>query len=572
MSKAKLGDHISLDVSRLIETRMLVQANSGGGKSWAIRKLLEETHGKAQQIVLDMEGEFGTLREKFDYILAGKGGDVDANPKTAEILARKVLELEVSLIVDLYELKKPERIRFVKLFLDALVNAPKDLWHPVIIVIDEAHIFAPEKGESAAADAVADLATRGRKRGFACVLATQRLAKLNKDVAAECLNKMIGRTSLDIDRKRAADELGFLSAKDSLTLRKLEPGQFYAFGPAISDEVVLGRIGPVVTTHPKAGQRLGFKRTKPTDAIKSVLKKLTDLPKEAEHELKEKEDFKARIKELETELRSKPKAVALAPVKPIIQKITVPKGYVKKAVARMKADTLRLILNSIGETTDLIHEELKEAHEASYAAIESHLEDLMPKVQAPKPEIKVSRPMAKPYDRPQGFPKKEVQPKELDEPASELGACERKILGFLFAMPSDQSFTKVQIGAMTGYRHSSGGFNNALSKLSKAGLIERERGGNIRLSDAEVSHLVDSTPHTLADWIKKLGACERAIYEKILETPAVEWSKDQLGEETGYRSSSGGFNNALARLNTLGLIERQRGGTIRLNPEVQGLR
>jgi hypothetical protein len=36
----------------------------------------------------------------------------------------------------------------VKLFLEALVDAPKQLWHPVLVVLDEAHVFCPEKGQA----------------------------------------------------------------------------------------------------------------------------------------------------------------------------------------------------------------------------------------------------------------------------------------------------------------------------------------------------------------------------------------------------------------------------------------
>ena len=69
------GATIALDLERLIETRLLVQAMSGGGKSWAIRRLCEQSYGQVQQIVLDLEGEFPTLRERFpDYVIASKGG------------------------------------------------------------------------------------------------------------------------------------------------------------------------------------------------------------------------------------------------------------------------------------------------------------------------------------------------------------------------------------------------------------------------------------------------------------------------------------------------------------------
>lgn len=544
MSKIHLGKNIGVDLSRLIETRMLIQANSGGGKSYAIRKLLEETHGRVQQIVLDMEGEFGTLREEFDYVLAGKGGDVDANPRTAELLARKVLELEVSLIVDLYELKKPERIRFVKNFIDAIVNSPKELWHPVLLVIDEAHVFVPEKGESEAAGAVIDLATRGRKRGFCAVLATQRISKLDKDVAAECLNKLIGRTSLDIDRKRAGDDLGWTGSRDSLALRDLEPGEFFAFGPAISNEIVSGKITAVKTTHPKAGQRLGFKRTKPTAHIKSVLKKLDDLPKEAEKEIQDKEGMARRIRELEMEIRKRPEKKH-EPLKVdfglIEKKVLAAISETKKEIGQKVADAIKVSLNEFSRD---------------------------PKTKA----IQIAKLIADDFRKPVtvGIPApkeiKRVVAKALDgEPA--LGACERKILGFLAMKPGDY-FTKIQIGTMTGYRQS-GGFNNSLSKLTQMGLILRSGDGRIALDPSkDVSSLTDGVFHKLSDWVHDLGACERAIYEMVLGHPDSLFQKEELAEKTGYRLS-GGFNNSLSRLNTLGLICRERGGSVRFNPEIR---
>jgi uncharacterized protein len=50
LGKAGNSD-IAVDVPRLLETRMLVQSNSGGGKSWALRRLLEQTAPFVQQIV-----------------------------------------------------------------------------------------------------------------------------------------------------------------------------------------------------------------------------------------------------------------------------------------------------------------------------------------------------------------------------------------------------------------------------------------------------------------------------------------------------------------------------------------
>ena len=239
-----IGDRTVLDLPALIRSRLLVNANSGGGKSYLLRRLLEQTHGQIQQIVIDVEGEFNTLRERYDYVLAGKDGDTPAEPRGAAMLAERLLELKVSAILDLYELKHDSRLAFVQAFLDALINAPKALWHPVLIVIDEVHLFCPQAGkkESPSAASVIDLCTRGRKRGFCIVAATQRLSKFHKDAAAELNNVLIGRTSLDVDMDRAAEALGFRTAEQRLSLRDLKPGEFFAYGPAIAIGSVLAAL------------------------------------------------------------------------------------------------------------------------------------------------------------------------------------------------------------------------------------------------------------------------------------------------------------------------------------------
>lgn len=288
----KLNSTVSIDLQKLVETRLLVQANSGGGKSWAIRRIIEQSFGKVQIIVLDPEGEFTNLRTKFDFVYAGKGGDAPVESRSATLLAHRLLELKASAIIDLYELQPQERKHFVRLFCSAMVDAPKELWHEVIVIIDEAHVFAPEKGESEAMGAVIDLATRGRKRGYCVVLATQRLPKLNKDAAAECNNKLIGRASQDIDRKRAAEELGFTGKEEVRSLRDLDPGEFYAFGPAISREVIKVRIGDVAVKPPLRGTARALKTPPPSSKVRQILAKLKDLPQEAAQEAKTTKELK----------------------------------------------------------------------------------------------------------------------------------------------------------------------------------------------------------------------------------------------------------------------------------------
>src|SRR5581483_7523640 len=87
--------------------RMLREGGDRPGKrqSWLIRLLAEQLFGKVQVILIDPEGEFASLREKFDYVLVGKGGETPADPRSAALLAHKLLEVKASAVCDLYEMK-----------------------------------------------------------------------------------------------------------------------------------------------------------------------------------------------------------------------------------------------------------------------------------------------------------------------------------------------------------------------------------------------------------------------------------------------------------------------------------
>jgi uncharacterized protein len=123
----------------------------------------------------------------------------------------------------------------------------------MLVVVDEAQLFAPaasgevsEEARKTSLGAMTNLMCRGRKRGLAGIIATQRLAKLAKNVAAEASNFLMGRTFLDIDMARAADLLG-LDRRQAETFRELQRGQFVALGPALSRRPLPIKVGPVET-------------------------------------------------------------------------------------------------------------------------------------------------------------------------------------------------------------------------------------------------------------------------------------------------------------------------------------
>ena len=250
---------VGVDLEELLATRLLVQGNSGSGKSHLLRRLLEGSAEHVQQIVIDPEGDFVSLADAFGHVA------IEASAySTTEIarMAERIREHRASVVLSLEGLELEAQMRCAAAFLSALFEAPREHWYPAIVVVDEAQVFAPavagevsDEARRASLGAMTNLMCRGRKRGLAGLIATQRLAKLAKNVAAEASNFLMGRTFLDIDMARAADLLG-MERRQAEVIRDLERGQFLALGPAISRRPLKVRIGPVRTQARSASPKL----------------------------------------------------------------------------------------------------------------------------------------------------------------------------------------------------------------------------------------------------------------------------------------------------------------------------
>ena len=62
------GQSVPIDLAELLATRLLVQGNSGSGKSHLLRRLLERSAGQVQQIIIDPEGDCVTLGDAYGHI------------------------------------------------------------------------------------------------------------------------------------------------------------------------------------------------------------------------------------------------------------------------------------------------------------------------------------------------------------------------------------------------------------------------------------------------------------------------------------------------------------------------
>ena len=572
------GKNVSIDLRTFIPTRGLVTADSGGGKSWLLRRIIEQAFGKIQIVVIDYEGEFSSLREKLDFVIASAGGETPADVRSAALLAQRMLELRFSLIADIYEMKPHDRHEWVRLFLESMIDAPKKLWHPVLVIIDEAHVFCPEhgKGESSASEAMISLCTRGRKRGYTTLWASQRLATVNKDATSMLLNRMIGPTFEDVNRKRAADVLGVPEGKKERDpfykeIQLLEPGNFHCLGRAITRERAMVHVGPVETTHPETGSAAKTYEPPPaSQKIKALLPQLEDLPKTAEAKQRTEAEMKREIRDLKSQLRA-------APAKTETKKVRVadPRA-IEQAVNRAARDTAAKFKTNIAALESTIKRQSKTLADVAMLAAKA-ANVALPKIELPKIEVPTITVRAADGSVPPGtvdpIPPRTVASAHARVHAESNGRISAPQMRILAALAEFEALgrgevAKATIAAMAGVSYTSGSYANNLGALRSAGYITYPRNDFAALTDdgRAIAPPAEAPPNSqdLLERCARVMSGPQAMILRFLHAKHPEAvSKDEIAEQTGVLPTSGSFANNLGALRTAGMIEYPSKGMAR---------
>jgi uncharacterized protein len=163
-----------------------------------------------------------------------------------EALAEIIGAASTPAIIDTSLMKVGERTRFFADFADALIRKNKG---PLHLVVDEAHLFAPQgkvndPQSGAMLHAANNLVSLGRSRGLRIILITQRPAKLHKDSLTQVETLVALRLIAPQDRaaveswiKDNADEK---QGREIITsLATLKTGQGWIWAPELG---VLERV------------------------------------------------------------------------------------------------------------------------------------------------------------------------------------------------------------------------------------------------------------------------------------------------------------------------------------------
>lgn len=198
------------------DVRCLVVGIPGSGKSFLTRVMIEKfcESNPGIIIVIDPENEYISLRENFQFVTFGKDEDCDLtfDENTVASLAEKIVENKSNCIFNLFDFDRDQRCNILTNFLQVLLTLPKEKQHPIVLFIDEIHLFAEKSTNDAAPLASKNILKLvnniGRKRGISTIMITQRVTQLNAEIVSSCNSYLIGKTINIPDIKRNGELLG----------------------------------------------------------------------------------------------------------------------------------------------------------------------------------------------------------------------------------------------------------------------------------------------------------------------------------------------------------------------------
>lgn len=571
----KLAKNVSLPRDVITQT-IAILAKRRAGKSYAMRKLVEQLLANDEQVVLvDPKGDQWGLRSSADgknkgypiVILGGEHGDVPLESTAGEVVARLVVEEQVSILLDLSLFSKGEVARFMAVFLETIyrLKAQEKYRTPMMVVIDEADAIAPQKpqkGEERMLGAADDIVRRGGQRGIGCALITQRSAVLNKNVLTQAQMLIVLRTIApqDLAAMRAWIDVHGTpeQAKELMeSLPSLPIGDAWFWSPGWpTDAGIFARshILQIETFDSGATPAPGQKRIIPKNIadvdLESLKKQMSaTLEKAKENDPRE---LKKKLTELERKLGSANLVTESASIAKVVEKrIEVP--VIKDSqIKRLETVFEKIVKESErhGNAMNLLWGNLKEVG----GELAKTLDLLRPS--------EVPIPVAHPVSI-----RTVPIPREVVDGEVSLSKGARAILSYLHSVyPSSK--TKTQLWVATGYSPG-GGFGNLVSELTKSGLIVLDGKGYISTESHDPSIVDEGFVASLDTWKSKLGLGARKVFEVLLQNPEIPRTKIDLASETGY-AMGGGFGNLISELTSAELIKRTDGGYV-VNPVVLDL-
>jgi DNA helicase HerA-like ATPase len=254
----QLSSNLQIDLQKMTGQRLAVIGKSGSGKTHTLRVFAEEWIGAGQPCtIIDPMSNFGNVAVHLPVIVAGRGdgADIQITAANAAGLARMSVETRCSVVIDTSLYTEDETLEVLRVYLEAMWSLllTQKQPQPYALVIDEAHLFAPQQGSTVLSKTIVDVAKRGRHKKLTTVIATQRAASIEKNFLTQATMLVAHRLTFGVDTKVLTEQLPLKSKDLNGMMRKLNTGEALVIG----DSSLLGeadylqvQIRPLMTTQP----------------------------------------------------------------------------------------------------------------------------------------------------------------------------------------------------------------------------------------------------------------------------------------------------------------------------------
>lgn len=524
-TKPEHGEQVNQFPKAALAQHIAVLGKTGSGKSYAVRGIVEGLLDEGARVcIIDPTGAWNGLRSSATgksggypvVIFGGSHADLTLAGQYGEAIAETIGTSSTPAIIDTSLMRVGERTRFMADFADALIRKNKG---PLHLVIDEAHLFAPQgKVNSPQAgemlSATNNLVSLGRSRGLRIIMITQRPAKLHKDSLTQCETLVALRLIAPQDRNAVREwiEDNADKAKGNeiiSSLASLKTGQGWVWAPelGILDRISFPKIHTFDSGRAPDGSEQHGQVLAPIDkdAISAKLQAV-----KADALANDPGELKKKIAELQRQIKTAPTAAVADPAE--LERVK------REGFLEGQADGMA----NLNEYLDALDTWLieKPARPPMTARAAPAYKFAQPLVRAPAP-----RPVAKAAPRSNG--------QSMDLPPGELAT-----LTACIQFPD--GLRREQLTVLTQYKRSSR--DAYIQRLREKGLVETN-GDTVKATSAGVEALPDAEPLPTGEdlqqhWLAKLPEGERKILQMLIEAYPRTVDRETLTQETGYARSS----------------------------------
>ena len=565
-NKLNLSADLSLPPEVGTET-IAVLGRRGSGKSNTATVLAEELIRVGQQVVLiDPKGEAWGLKAQgdggpgLDVVVFGEPqGDLPLREEHGPAIADFVVGSGRSCVLSVKGLvSDAAQRRFVASFAERLFRLKDKSRTPLMVVVDEAHLFVPQRVEPGQTDVLSRMqriVRLGRSSGLGVTLVDQRPASVNKDVLTQVevmvCHQMTGpqdRAAIDAWVEANADREQ--AAEFRRSLPTLAKGEAWVWSPALLKIFQRVKVRHRDTFDSSSTPILGARGVKPPkmrpvnlDELRGQLDAVV-----AEAKANDPAELRRRLAAAEAELaKARAAKPAAAPPADVVERPVLKEGQLARAEALLEryaavSKDLAVALTAVASRTRAVEQWRPPAPPAAPAPTSS----AAPARAVPRPPI-VLKPATDASDRP------------------ELSGPQRKILDAIawWEVVGVAEPSLAQVGMVAGYVAGGGSFKTYLSALSSGGHVARDNGTACLTDSGRRLATSPGEPPSLGELHGRIRAVlegpHRKLLDAVIAAGTAGLSVGDLGTASGYDPTGGSFKTYLSKLSSLGLVDRGRG-------------